>query len=152
MKDFCKVLQARRSVYGISDASPIPQEEICTLVKQAVLHTPSSFHMQSARAVLLFGSHHKKLWEITRDILGELVPAGQFSATEKNPVVCSGLWNRPFFRRDRDNTPVCRKIQRLPRQLSHLGTASQWNAAIRCVEPAGRAGIGRFLAALQPTD
>lgn len=83
MKDFCKVLQARRSVYGISDASPIPQEEICTLVKQAVLHTPSSFHMQSARAVLLFGSHHKKLWEITRDILGELVPAGQFSATEK---------------------------------------------------------------------
>lgn len=83
MKDFLGVMQSRRSIYGIEDSSPIPQEEICTLVKQALLHTPSSFHMQSARAVLLFGKHHRRFWEIVMQTLREIVPIEHFGATGK---------------------------------------------------------------------
>ncbi|KAH8691407.1 Nitroreductase-like protein [Talaromyces proteolyticus] len=60
---FFSTIQARRSIYAISAASPIPDSRIIDLVQKAVLHVPSSYNVQSARAVVILKEDHKKLWE-----------------------------------------------------------------------------------------
>lgn len=80
--DFKTALRTRRSYYDINSSSPVSDAEIKELVDYAVLHTPSAFNSQSARVVLLFGDHHKKLWEIVRETLRKIVPADKFKPTD----------------------------------------------------------------------
>ncbi|KAH9856846.1 Nitroreductase [Lenzites betulinus] len=79
---FLEAVKARRSVYTISSDSTIPDEKIEEIIATAVKHAPSSFNVQSSRAVLLLGDEHKKLWDITIEVLKGLVPAEQFPTTE----------------------------------------------------------------------
>lgn len=80
--DFRTALRARRSYYDINNSSPVSDSEIKELVDYAIMHTPSAFNSQSARIVLLFGDHHKKLWEIVRETLRKIVPAENFKPTD----------------------------------------------------------------------
>lgn len=79
---FLEAVQSRRSVYAISDRSPLPDDEIQKLVEQAVLHVPSAFNCQSGRVVVLFGQAHQTLWTITTETLRKRVPAEKFSSTQ----------------------------------------------------------------------
>jgi predicted oxidoreductase (fatty acid repression mutant protein) len=79
--DFLAAIKNRRTLYAISKASPIPDSRIQEIVEDAVLHTPSPFNSQSGRAVVLFGQHHDKLWDITTDVLRAIVPPDQFQST-----------------------------------------------------------------------
>lgn len=81
-KNFFDAVAARRTFYGISKESTIPDERIEEIIQHAVKHTPSSFNSQSARVVLLLGKNHDKLWDITKDTLRKIVPAENFSETE----------------------------------------------------------------------
>lgn len=65
--------EKRRSVYMINDQLPVSKDDIVKVVEHAVLHTPSSFNSQSSRLVVLFGEDHKKLWQITEDLLRAMV-------------------------------------------------------------------------------
>jgi len=78
---FQSALVTRRTVYGLSKKSSIPNEKIVEIVQHAILHTPSSFNSQSNRAIVLFGASHTKLWSIISDALKAIVPADQFEAT-----------------------------------------------------------------------
>ncbi len=80
-KDFLTSVSERRSYYGISKESPISDNRIQELIEHAVKHTPSSMNSQSARIVLLLGSHHDRLWDITKEALRKIVPADQFAST-----------------------------------------------------------------------
>ncbi|NUU64250.1 nitroreductase family protein [Paenibacillus agri] len=80
-KNFFEAVKGRRSVYAISKESTISDERIKEIVEEAVLHSPSSFNSQSARAVVLLGENHDKLWNIAEDALRKIVPADQFEAT-----------------------------------------------------------------------
>jgi predicted oxidoreductase (fatty acid repression mutant protein) len=80
---FKEALQNRRTYYAIGNQSPVSDEEIESAVKFAVKHVPSAFNSQSTRVVLLLGENHKRLWNITKDILREIVPADAFANTEK---------------------------------------------------------------------
>jgi Predicted oxidoreductase related to nitroreductase len=77
-----KALVQRRSYYEIDAKSPAGEKEIEEIVDFAVLHTPSAFNSQSARVVLLFREHHKRLWEIVREALRPLVPPEKFGPTD----------------------------------------------------------------------
>lgn len=77
-----EALLQRRTNYALSNGSPISDEDIEEIVKTAVLHVPSAFNSQSTRIVLLLGENHRKLWEITKDILRKIVPAAAFVQTE----------------------------------------------------------------------
>jgi predicted oxidoreductase (fatty acid repression mutant protein) len=77
-----EALIQRRTNYALSNGSPISDEDIEEIVKTAVLHVPSAFNSQSTRIVLLLGENHRKLWEITKDILRKIVPAAAFVQTE----------------------------------------------------------------------
>lgn len=95
---FMEAVKHRRSIYGISKQSDISDEKIEEIVQDAVLHTPSSFNSQSARIVLLLGSNHDKLWELTTKTLKGIVPADKFEPTkEKMDAFKNGYGTVLFF-------------------------------------------------------
>lgn len=96
--NFNKAIESRRSIYAISKESPISEEEIKKIVEHGVKYTPSSFNSQSARAVVLLGKEHDKLWDITRETLRKIVPADSFASTdEKMDAFKNGFGTVLFF-------------------------------------------------------
>lgn len=81
-KDFYAAVEARRSIYSISNEQVVSDERIQEVINYAVKHTPSSFNSQSARVVVLIGDKHTKLWSITTETLKAIVPADQFGSTQ----------------------------------------------------------------------
>ncbi|WP_411678377.1 nitroreductase family protein [Caproicibacter sp.] len=80
---FLKVLENRRSVYSIGKEPSVSEEEILSIVRRAVIASPSAFNSQSSRAIVLFGKEHDKLWDDTKAILKGIVPAENFAKTEE---------------------------------------------------------------------
>ncbi|OCH87546.1 nitroreductase [Obba rivulosa] len=80
---FLEAVASRRSIYAISPETTIPDEKIEEIIAFAIKHVPSSFNVQSARVVLLLGNDHKKLWDITEEVLRGVAPPEQFSATQQ---------------------------------------------------------------------
>jgi predicted oxidoreductase (fatty acid repression mutant protein) len=56
------VPQERRTHYGLSKVSTVSDDELKSIVEEAVMHVPSPFNMQSGRAVILTGEASDKLW------------------------------------------------------------------------------------------
>jgi len=79
---FLDAITARRSIYAIGKNVKLSEDQIATLVKEAVKHSPSSFNSQSSRVVVLFGKQHEKLWNIIKETLRKIVPAEAFATTE----------------------------------------------------------------------
>ncbi|MFK4301591.1 putative oxidoreductase (fatty acid repression mutant protein) [Paenibacillus sp. RC254] len=98
-KDFFAALKERRSYYGISKEQVISDQRIQEIVEEAVKYTPTSFNSQTSRAVVLLGEHHDKLWNITENILREVVGnEEQFKSTaEKMNGFRSGYGTVLFF-------------------------------------------------------
>ena len=82
-KNFYEAVEGRRSYYAISKDKVTSDQRIQEIVEHAVKYTPSAFNSQTARAVLLLGKHHIKLWDITKEALRKIVPADEFPATEE---------------------------------------------------------------------
>jgi len=78
---FLKALAERRTVYGLTARSSIPDARIVEILQQAVLHSPTSFNSQSNRAVVLFGRQHARLWDIVADSLEKILPPEQFQGS-----------------------------------------------------------------------
>ncbi len=83
LKNFYTAVKERRSFYGLSNESSIPDNRIEEIIKESVKYSPSAFNSQSARVVLLLGKNHHQLWEITKEILKKIVPADKFRITEE---------------------------------------------------------------------
>lgn len=80
--NFYKAIQKRRTNYTITNKTTITDARLEEIVMDMVKYTPSSFHSQSSRAVLLLGEKHKTLWEIVMQTLKAIVPVESFAATE----------------------------------------------------------------------
>lgn len=80
--DFKTAMKDRRTYYQIDNKISISDARIESIITESVLYTPSAFNSQNARVVLLFGEHHKKLWNITKDLLKEVTPPKAFPQTE----------------------------------------------------------------------
>ncbi|MFC8563773.1 nitroreductase family protein [Peribacillus frigoritolerans] len=83
IKDFYTAIKERRSYYGINKEVQVSDEKIKEIVEFAVKHTPSAFNSQSSRLVVLTGSAHDKLWDITTQALRKAVGEGDFSGTQQ---------------------------------------------------------------------
>jgi predicted oxidoreductase (fatty acid repression mutant protein) len=75
---FLDAIKIRRSVLSLSKESPITDQRIVLLVNHAIKHAPSPFHVQSARAIVLFGDEHEKLWNIGFEASKKTVPPQVF--------------------------------------------------------------------------
>lgn len=82
MNQFVELMKKRRSRYALSAASPLTDEQIVQLVREAVRLTPSAFNSQSACTLVLLGWSHARLWDMVMETLKELVPAEKFAPTE----------------------------------------------------------------------
>ncbi|MDD3767139.1 MAG: nitroreductase family protein [Eubacteriales bacterium] len=81
-KIFLEAVKNRRSFYALSDEKIVPKERIEEILREAILHVPSPFNSQSTRMVVLFDEHHKRLWDITLEILRGITSPNQFEKTE----------------------------------------------------------------------
>lgn len=80
--NYIDMIKQRRSRYNITNASPISNQQIENIVGEAITYTPSAFHSQSSRVILLFGEQHLKLWDIVKETLRGMVPSDKFGPTE----------------------------------------------------------------------
>lgn len=55
-------VQQRRTIYALNKKSPVPDQRIEDLTRQAIKDVPSSFNSQSARLVVLLKDEHDKFW------------------------------------------------------------------------------------------
>jgi hypothetical protein len=78
-----KLMTERRSFYPLNKEIPVTPKRVMEIVKTAVHQTPSSFNSQSNRVLVLFGTDHEKLWDITAEDLRAVVPADLWDPTGK---------------------------------------------------------------------
>lgn len=76
---FFAAVEARRTIYALSDSSPIPDARIIEIVQKAIRHVPSSFNVQSSRAVVILKEEHKKLWDFADAAIKESMPEAVYS-------------------------------------------------------------------------
>lgn len=65
----------RRSIYALGRNVNASEDDIATLIKNAIKWAPTSFNNQTTRAVILFGDSHEKLWDIVAKRLKAEVPS-----------------------------------------------------------------------------
>ncbi|KAI1168946.1 Nitroreductase-like protein [Nemania serpens] len=76
-----EAFKARRSFYQLNKELPIPTDKITSIVQENLIQAPSSFNSQSNRVLVLYGAEHDKLWDITSEVLKQIVPADSWEAT-----------------------------------------------------------------------
>jgi predicted oxidoreductase (fatty acid repression mutant protein) len=81
-EQFLAAVKGRRTIYGISKEATVSDDRLVEVIQEAVKHTPSAFHSQSARVIVLLGQQHDKLWDITKEALRKVVPPENFTPTE----------------------------------------------------------------------
>ncbi len=81
-KNFKEAMENRRSYYAIGNESIIGDDKIIDIVKNSVKNVPTAFNSQSTRTVILLNENHKKLWDITNNILKSIVKKENFEQTE----------------------------------------------------------------------
>ncbi len=83
VKSFKEAVENRRSYYDINNEMVVSHERVREIVEHSVTHAPSAFNSQSARAVILLGKNHSRLWDIVASVLKKVVPEDAFDQTEK---------------------------------------------------------------------
>lgn len=63
------IAKERRTIYQLGKNISLSHEEVSELVKNTMLASPTAFHSQTVRAVVLFGEYHDKLWDLTLERL-----------------------------------------------------------------------------------
>lgn len=108
-RTFKEAMENRRSYYSISNTSTISDDEIQALVEYAVLHVPSAFNSQTTRVIVLFGDHHRKLWDIVKDELRRAIADDSFKKSKEKIEKCfaSGYGTILFF----EDLDIVRKLQ-----------------------------------------
>ena len=79
---FFEAIKIRRSILSVAKESPISDDRIVMIVNHAIKHAPSPFHVQSCRAIVLFGEEHEKLWDIGMQRSKESIPPEAFQNVE----------------------------------------------------------------------
>jgi len=80
--EFFEAVEHRRSIRALEDVAVVPDEEVISIVKSALNHTPTAFNGQETRVAILFGEHHKELWDDAEKIAKEK-NIGDFERTQQ---------------------------------------------------------------------
>lgn len=146
------LVRLRRTYYTLNKHLTIPRPRVEHIVKESLLHVPSSFNSQSTRVVVLFGTDHAKLWDIVTDVLKKKVAEAKWEPTSRKMAMfkraagtvrsrlClifldvrvatdSVKYQIMFFE---DQTIVNESIARFPSYAQHFGTwATQSDAMLQ---------------------
>ena len=138
MTTFTDTLKNRRSIYHLGRNVSLSNEELTTLIKEAIKESPTAFNAQSTRAVILFGDAHEKLWEITEEALRPLTPAEAFPNTQNKLAGFKNGYGTVLFFKDTDVVKVLQEQFELyadnfpdwSEQSNGIATANTWVALV----------------------
>lgn len=107
---FLSMLEKRRSIYSLGNNVTLAKDYISELIDNAVKFTPSAFHSQSTRVVVLFGDHHLRHWALVKQELGKLLTPNELdsSASKIDGCFASGFGTVLFF----EDTEVIKALEK----------------------------------------
>lgn len=71
--EYLDILKKRRSIYALGKNVDAEPETIADAIKEAVKLSPTAFNSQTVRVVTLFNEYSNKVWDITENILHDVV-------------------------------------------------------------------------------
>ncbi|AOA62408.1 Putative nitroreductase [Komagataella phaffii CBS 7435] len=102
---------ARRTNYNLTNKSPISQEKIQEIVRTIVKNSPTSFNVQSIRAIVVTPENHQKLWSKA----AELAKAEDSPYTSKLELFSKAYGTVLFF----DHLPTVEGLKKNVPDLFH---------------------------------
>ncbi len=83
MNNMIRLAKQRRSIYDLMSEISISDEQLETILKDAVMHTPSAFNSQTSRVLLLLKEDHLHFWDLVFDQLKPMVPEHRLNSTKE---------------------------------------------------------------------
>ena len=99
---FLNHIKQRRTIYAVGKNVALTPEQIESVIKEAVNHSPSAFNSQTSRIVTLFGESHLQLWNIVRETLRKIVPEAAFEGTNAKINSFAAGYGTVLFYEDQD--------------------------------------------------
>lgn len=153
VKNFLKVVSARRSNYKLGGSSPISGGEITEIVREIVRNSPSAFNSQSSRVAILFSESAKRFWEIVFETLSpKTLPENAGAFKNKIDSFAAAHGTILFFDDEKVTNATAEKISGIRKKFSALGAAVKRDDTIRRVVRAECRGAWRQFATLQPRN
>lgn len=95
-------IKQRRTIYAVGKNVALTPEQIESVIKEAVNHSPSAFNSQTSRIVTLFGESHLQFWNIVRETLRKIVPEAAFEGTNAKINSFAAGYGTVLFYEDQD--------------------------------------------------
>ena len=95
-------IKQRRTIYAVGKSVALTPEQIESVIKEAVNHSPSAFNSQTSRIVTLFGDSHLQFWNIVRETLRKIVPDAAFEGTNAKINSFAAGYGTVLFYEDQD--------------------------------------------------
>ena len=95
-------IKQRRTIYAVGKSVALTPEQIESVIKEAVNHSPSAFNSQTSRIVTLFGDSHLQFWNIVRETLRKIVPEAAFEGTNAKINSFAAGYGTVLFYEDQD--------------------------------------------------
>ena len=95
-------IKQRRTIYAVGKNVALTPEQIESVIKEAVNHSPSAFNSQTSRIVTLFGESHLQFWNVVRETLRKIVPEAAFEGTNTKINSFAAGYGTVLFYEDQD--------------------------------------------------
>ena len=99
---FLDHIKQRRTIYAVGKNVSLTPEQIESVIKEAVNHSPSAFNSQTSRIVTLFGESHLQFWNVVRETLRKIVPEAAFEGTNTKINSFAAGYGTVLFYEDQD--------------------------------------------------
>ena len=99
---FLDYIKQRRTIYAVGKNVALTPEQIESVIKEAVNHSPSAFNSQTSRIVTLFGESHLQFWNVVRETLRKIVPEAAFEGTNAKINSFAAGYGTVLFYEDQD--------------------------------------------------
>ena len=99
---FLDHIKQRRTIYAVGKNVALTPEQIESVIKEAVNHSPSAFNSQTSRIVTLFGESHLQFWNVGRETLRKIVPDAAFEGTNAKINSFAAGYGTVLFYEDQD--------------------------------------------------
>ena len=103
MTNFTELQTKRRSIYALGKNVELSNQELVDTIQGAILQTPSAFHSQTTRVVILLDKESDAFWnEIAYSELEKVTSAEAFEATKQRLAGFAQAKGTILFYEDQD--------------------------------------------------
>ena len=104
-----EAIQARRTIYSLTNKSTISDARIKEIVEAAIMHCPSAFNVQSARAVILLREEHEKCWDMADAMLKKAMPEAAYQGLAPRVAGFKAAYGSVLWFEDQENLDLLKQ-------------------------------------------